>query len=76
MNTYQAWIFLSIWFLFPIVMICLDKNAGQWRASTTSGCPFGPRSGWLIIILFLGVIGLILFKRAIKKRINHNASSV
>ena len=60
MEAGEAWVLIIVWFIFPIFYVFMDKNAGNWIPPKTSGCPFSPRIGWLVIILFLGLIGLAM----------------
>ena len=60
MEESEAWALLLVWFVFPIIYVCIDKNAGSWNAPKTSNCPFSPKIGWLFIVFFIGPIGLIL----------------
>ena len=62
MEPIEAALLLTIWYVFPILYVSLSKKGGQWFPIKNSSCPFGPRAGWLIIIIFLGAIGLILFR--------------
>ena len=63
MEPLQAWAIVIIWMVLPIVFILISKKAGSWVAPKESRCPFGPKMGWLVIIIFLGVIGLLIFFR-------------
>ena len=70
MEPIEAALLLTIWYVFPILYVSLSKKGGQWFPIKNSSCPFGPKTGWLIIIIFLGAIGLILFETA-----NHSRKS-
>jgi len=59
-----AWLILVFGYLLPLAHIALSPRAGAWRPPPGSGCPFGPRIGWLVIVLLLGPIGWLLFARA------------
>lgn len=53
--------FLWTVYLGPILHVCLSPAAGPWRAPAGSSCPFSPRVGWLVMVVFLGPIGWLLF---------------
>ena len=55
-----AWL-IVISFLLPLLHVALSPALGPWRASKETRCPFSPRVGWLVIVLFLGPIGWLLF---------------
>ena len=65
MSPIAAWIFLIVGFLLPIAHIMFSSKGGSWLAKKGSKCPIGPRIGWLIIVIFLGPIGWLMY---IKKR--------
>jgi len=41
--------------------VALSPALGPWRAPRETRCPFSPRVGWLVIVLFLGPVGWLLF---------------
>lgn len=56
-----AWAILLIGFVLPLAHIALSPAAGPWRMPPGSRCPFSPKIGWLVIVLFLGPVGWIMF---------------
>jgi len=63
MNSTAAWIFLIFGFVLPMAHILLSSKSGQWTAPEGAGCPIGPRWGWLVIVLFLGPIGWLMYMK-------------
>ena len=55
-----AWL-IVISFLLPLLHVVLSPALGPWRAPKGTRCPFSPRVGWLVIVLFLGPVGWLLF---------------
>lgn len=57
-------------FLLPMAHVAFSASAGPWRMPPEARCPFSPRVGWLVIVMFLGPIGWLMFvtrKRGRKK---------
>ena len=63
-----AWTVLMVGFVLPLLHIALSPASGPWRAGPNAGCPFGPRLGWLIIVLFLGPVGWLMYMAARRRR--------
>lgn len=61
MTTAGAWTFLIVGFVLPLIHVGISPKSGPWKAPPEAGCPIGPRWGWLVIILFLGPIGWLMF---------------
>ena len=62
---------IAVLFMFygaPMLHVILARDAGPWMAPPTSGCPFGPRLGWLIIVLMLGPLGWLMFRLSLRRR--------
>ncbi len=74
MGQTEAWLFIIIWFLAPIIFICYSSMAGDWTSKKESACPFGPKTGWLIIVIFLGLLGLLIFLHANRARQKNSGS--
>ena len=74
MGQSEAWLFIIIWFLIPIICICCSGIAGDWASKNESACPFGPKTGWLIIVIFLGLLGLLIFLHAQRTRVKNDKS--
>ena len=58
-----AWAVVAIGYLLPLAHMVLSKDAGPWAGPKTGTCPFSPRVGWLVIVLFLGIFGWLLFMK-------------
>lgn len=61
MSPTAAWLFLIFGFALPLVHVGLSPASGPWRAAKESRCPFSPKIGWLVLVLFLGPVGWLLF---------------
>lgn len=61
MSTAGAWLFLIVGFVLPLIHVGVSPRSGPWRAAPDARCPFGPRTGWLVIVLFLGPVGWLMF---------------
>jgi hypothetical protein len=70
MSAATAWIIMIIWFIIPILHVVTSIKGGSWHPPKGSTCPFGPRTGWLIIVLLLGLVGWAIFLRA--KRVSQS----
>ncbi len=63
-----AWLLLIGGYLLPLAHVALSPKAGSWRPPPGSGCPLGPRVGWLVLVLLLGPIGWLMFFSARYRR--------
>lgn len=61
METTLAWSVIIVGFVLPLAHVTLSRNTGSWRSPPDSRCPFGPRTGWLVIIIMLGPVGWLMF---------------
>ncbi len=68
MSPFVAWSIFIIGFVLPALHIAVTRTTGPWTAPRESGCPFGPRTGWLILVLMLGPIGWLMFVTRRKPR--------
>lgn len=59
---------LPVGWLLPLLHVALSRRAGTWRPPPGAGCPFGPRTGWLVMVLLLGPVGWLLFLRGTRGR--------
>ena len=59
-----AWTLLLGGFVLPFLHVLLSPRGGPWLAPEGARCPLSPRVGWLVIVLFLGPIGWLMFMRA------------
>jgi len=56
-----AWTILIVGYVLPLAHVALSPGAGPWRMPADAGCPFSPRIGWIVLVLFLGPVGWLLF---------------
>ncbi len=63
MDPIIAWLVLVAGYLAPLAHVILSPAAGSWRPPPGAGCPLGPRAGWLVLVLLLGIFGWLLFWR-------------
>ena len=68
MSATVAWAVLIFGFVLPLIHVGISPKSGPWKAPADSGCPIGPRWGWLLIVLFLGPIGWLMFLRKTRSR--------
>jgi len=61
MSVTGAWAVLIIGFVLPLIHVGVSPKSGPWTAPEAAGCPIGPRWGWVVIVLFLGPLGWLLF---------------
>ncbi len=56
-----AWGIVVIGFVLPLAHVVFSPRAGSWRPPPDSRCPFGPRMGWVVLVVLLGPIGWVMF---------------
>jgi hypothetical protein len=61
MDRPTALILVAIFYVAPLLHVLLSPAAGSFRPPPGSGCPLGPRVGWLVMGLRLGPIGWVMF---------------
>ena len=59
-----AWLILVFGYLLPLAHVGISSASGAWRPPPGSRCPFGPRVGWLVMVVLLGPIGWLLYLRS------------
>ena len=64
MEPATAWLVVVLFWLAPLLHVAVSRRAGPLRPPQGARCPFGPRAGWLIIVLMLGAVGWLLFWNA------------
>jgi hypothetical protein len=52
---------LLVLFVGPVLHVALSPKGGPWKPTPGSRCPFGPRLGWLAIVLMLGPVGWVMY---------------
>src|SRR3546814_12677234 len=73
MTATQAWLVLLVFYAAPLLHVALSPKSGPLRPPPGSRSPFGPRSGWLVIVLLLGPVGWLLYMRARGRARAHQA---
>jgi hypothetical protein len=69
MSPAAAWAVIIIGFVLPLIHVALSKDISQPAAAKDGApCPFSPRMGWLVIVLFLGPIGWLMFMASRRKK--------
>jgi len=63
-----AWLILGFGYLLPLAHVALSRRGGSWTPPPGSGCPLGPRVGWIVLVLLLGPLGWLLFWRSRRRR--------
>ncbi len=64
-----AWTILIGGWVFPLAHVLLSPRGGPWRAREGARCPLSPRVGWVVIVLFLGPLGWLMFRRGTSQAI-------
>jgi hypothetical protein len=67
------WLDLLTGFVAPLLHVALSRRSGPWLPPSGARCPFGPRTGWLTIVLMLGPVGWLLYMRARGRRVRNNS---
>ena len=62
------WLAVTLGFLLPLGHVALSPKSGPWMPPPGAGCPIGPRLGWIVLILFIGPFGWLLYMRARGRR--------
>ncbi|MBY6260791.1 hypothetical protein EI613_02490 [Azospirillum sp. 412522] len=55
------WLVLIAFYGLPLLHVAVSRRGGSWRPPVGSRCPFGPRAGWLVMVLMLGPVGWLMF---------------
>ena len=63
MDPILAWLVLIVVYLAPLTHVLFSPAGGSWRPPPGTRCPLGPRAGWLVLVLLLGIFGWIPFWR-------------
>lgn len=56
-----VWLIPILFYGLPLLHVALSRRGGGWNPPVGSRCPFGPRTGWLVMVLLLGPVGWLLF---------------
>lgn len=69
MSPAAAWTVIIVGFVLPLIHVALSKDIAPAKPAEDGAiCPFSPRLGWLVIVLFLGPIGWLMFMASRRKR--------
>lgn len=63
MQPWLAWTILLGGWLLPLLHVAASPRGGPWLPPPGSRCPFGPRPGWLVIVLLGGPLGWLLYMK-------------
>jgi hypothetical protein len=66
--TTTAWLILILGYLLPLAHVALSPRGGPWSPPPGARCPFGPRTGWLVMVLLIGPLGWLLYLVARARR--------
>ncbi|PWC33749.1 hypothetical protein [Azospirillum sp. TSO35-2] len=61
LSALAPWLILFALYGLPLLHVALSRRGGGWRPPAGSRCPFGPRAGWLVMVLMLGPVGWLMF---------------
>lgn len=68
MSQITAWMIVTAFYIAPLLHVALSPASGPWLPPPGAGCPFGPRAGWLVMVLLLGPLGWLMYMRARRRR--------
>ena len=68
MSPAAAWAVLIVGFVLPLIHVALSPDLKPAPGAMDGKCPFSPRMGWLVIVLFLGPIGWLMFVASRRRR--------
>ena len=68
MDLVVAWLLAVLLYLAPLIHVALSPRAGPLMPPDGARCPFGPRLGWIVIVLFTGLLGWLMFISARGRR--------
>jgi len=61
MDPVIAWLLAILLYLAPLLHVAVSPRAGPLMPPDGARCPFGPRLGWIVIVLFAGIFGWLMF---------------
>ena len=68
MDASTAWIVIAALWLAPLLHVTLSPRSGPFLPPKGTRCPFGPRLGWMVMVLLLGALGWLMFVNARYRR--------
>ncbi|MEX0760299.1 MAG: hypothetical protein WD100_12040 [Tistlia sp.] len=63
MDTWLAWTIVICGWLLPLLDVAASRRSGSWAPPPGGRCPFGPRVGWLVVVLLGGPLGWLLYRK-------------
>ena len=60
-STFTAWVAVIVGYLAPLAYVACATASNLTNTKRGSSCPFSPRAGWVLIVLFTGLLGWLLF---------------
>ena len=73
MDPIIAWSIVIIGVVAPLLHIATTRR--MMTRPDGSTCPFSPRMGWIVMVLFLGPIGWLMFLHARRRRLPRAGST-
>jgi hypothetical protein len=61
MSQTQALVVVLLGWGLPLLHVLFAPGIGGFRPPPGSNCPIGHRFGWIVLVLFLGPIGWLMF---------------
>lgn len=68
MAAWISWLIVLVGFVLPLLHVAVSRRGGPWLPPPGSGCPLGPRTGWAVLVLFLGPLGWLMYMHARARR--------
>lgn len=69
MSPAAAWAVVIIGFVLPLIHVAVSRDiAAPVPGEGGTKCPFSPRMGWIVIVLFLGPLGWLMFLASRRRR--------
>jgi len=63
-----GWTIVIVGLVLPLLHVSFSRDIAP--APKDAGCPFSPRAGWIVLVLFLGPIGWLMFMHSRRRRRN------
>ena len=70
MSQTQALAVVLLGWVLPLLHVLFAPGVGGFRPPPGSNCPIGHRFGWLVLVLFLGPIGWLMFVTRKSRRVS------
>ena len=56
-----AWTVLLLGWVLPLAHVLASPRSGPFLPPPGARCPLGPRTGWLVLVLLLGLVGWLIY---------------